>query len=365
MSGEVKNAIIMELLRGNMETNYIQMKTGASERHIQRVRNEFDEADYIMVNPICKECGDTWQDSTGEGLVQIRKKDDDDTFFDVNVIFDESFMEVMEEYQWEVCGDEGMYSFLCPDCSLKKIMAEEQRKIESKKQEIERGPKMASNKKPVQDFSDEYWEVDLPEEVKACGKCNKEVPVRISDIAYKKMNLFMKWSGSCEWLAYLVGEFDGDKAMVTDLYIPSQDASSALVNNVISSDYNKMKIIGVIHSHHEMGGAAKEGSPQFSGHDEKFINSNHNISLLIAKDGISGLVRIKTPCGSYIRVKAKVTLVKDYPFDVKNLKEEFQSKINSQWTKKAKRFSGNKKKEIVVTDGKGEIIDLDRGYNYR
>jgi predicted RNA-binding Zn-ribbon protein involved in translation (DUF1610 family) len=289
-----------------------------------------------------------------------------DNAFDTQVIWKDDFKDIIDFCHWGLDNRNNSIVFLCPECGLKEVMKEEENRIEAKKEEIERG---ASMKKVIyvpkqEDFqNDDYFEVDLPEEVKTCGKCKKEIPVWISNAAKQKMKLFMKWSGRCEWLAYLIGNFENDIATVEDLYLPIQSASSTLVNNVESDEYNKRQVIGVIHSHHEMGGASDSHKPGFSGHDESFINSNHNISLLIAKDGISGLVRIKTECGAYIRVPAKVKLIEDYDFDVDGLKEEFQSKINGK--SKGKRGNGRHRHgQVVVTNGNGEIIDLNSGYNF-
>jgi hypothetical protein len=96
---------------------------------------------------------------------------------------------------------------------------------------------------------------------------------------------------------------------------------------VIAEEYNKVQVVGVIHSHHEMGGA-KGDHAGFSSHDNEFINSNHNVSLLVARDGIAGQIRVKTPCGAFIKVTAKVRNMDEVELDEKKLKTEFKEKIN-------------------------------------
>jgi hypothetical protein len=180
----------------------------------------------------------------------------------------------------------------------------------------------------IKETDDGFW--DVTEEldcVTSCSKAPENGYVFLSSIAWKKIKLYMKWAGNQEWLSYLVGKFVEDNTVeVTDIVLPNQDASQVLVNKVILDDYNQLGIVGVIHSHHEMGGAGGEKAG-FSGHDEAFINSNHNVSLLVAKDGIAGHIRVKTPCGAFLRINAKVKQMDEVELDEKKLKEEFKSKI--------------------------------------
>lgn len=170
---------------------------------------------------------------------------------------------------------------------------------------------------------------DVTEEldcVTACSKAPKKALVRISAVARKKISLFMNWAGSQEWLAYLKGEFiDESTVMVTDVALPdSQSASPTLVHNVVMNDYQG--IVGVIHSHHDMGHGSTE-KPGFSGHDNEFINSNHNVSLLVSKKGIAGHIRVKTPCGAFMKVNASIKHMDEVELDEKKLAEEFKSNI--------------------------------------
>ena len=184
------------------------------------------------------------------------------------------------------------------------------------------------------DGNDEFWEVEI-DCVSACSKAPKEVSVFMNKNSRDKAMMFMKWAGAREWLAYLVGTKDetGDVFHVNDLYLPEQRASQTLVDKVVAEQYNKMQVIGVIHSHHEMG-AGDEDNPSFSGHDANFINGNHDLSLLAGKDRqskgfkIVGIGRVKTPCGSLMQVKANIKAEKEKPSDaVVKLMNEFKEKV--------------------------------------
>jgi len=135
----------------------------------------------------------------------------------------------------------------------------------------------------------------------------------------------MKWAGSQEWLAYLKGEWVNDSTVeVLDVLLPTQDASATLVHNVKVDEYSG--VVGVIHSHHDMGHGSTE-NPGFSGHDEAFINSNHNVSLLVSTKGIAGHIRVKTPCGAFLRINAAIKHMDEVTLDEKKLREEFQGNI--------------------------------------
>lgn len=201
---------------------------------------------------------------------------------------------------------------------------------------------------------DGFW--DVTEEldcVTACSKAPQKTYVFMSSVARKKINLFMKWAGSQEWLAYLVGEFIDEKTVnVMDITLPNQNANSTLVSKVICEDYNKLSIVGVIHSHHDMGHGSAE-NPGFSGHDNEFINSNHNVSLLVAKKGIAGHVRTKTPCGAFIKVNATIKQMDEVTVDEKKLKAEFKEKINFG------RGRGGHHESYSVTLGGDNVTGID------
>lgn len=180
-----------------------------------------------------------------------------------------------------------------------------------------------------------FWEVEQ-DTVTACSKCDQAVDVFMNIASRRKAMLYMKWAGAREWLAYLVGEKINDgEYNVTDLYLPDQRTSGTLVDNVNTEEFNQHSIIGVIHSHHEMG-AGDADHPSFSGHDDNFINSNHNLSLLAGRDNqsrgfkIVGIARVVTPCGAFMKTKANVRSMVEDPEADKVMKDEFLEKTQTQ-----------------------------------
>jgi hypothetical protein len=138
-----------------------------------------------------------------------------------------------------------------------------------------------------------FWETDI-QVIKSCGVINQKVRVYISPKAKQKINLLMNRFAKIEWLAYLVG----NKATntVEDIVIPKQQVTAVRVN---VNGQVSVPIMGVIHSHHDMGN-------KFSHTDDEFINQNHDISLCISHGGINGQVRVKTECNRYALVEAIV-----------------------------------------------------------
>jgi hypothetical protein len=179
----------------------------------------------------------------------------------------------------------------------------------------------------ITELGDGGW--DVTEEldcVTACSKAPEKGLVKISAVARKKISLFMQWSGQREWLCYLKGSWVNDSTiLVNDIVLPNQNASSTLVSNVKVDEYKE--IVGVIHSHHDMGHGSEE-KPGWSGHDEAYINSNHNVSLLVSNKGIAGHIRVKTPCGAFMRIKAAIKHMDEVVLDEKKLREEFDGNIN-------------------------------------
>jgi hypothetical protein len=159
-----------------------------------------------------------------------------------------------------------------------------------------------------------YWETDI-QVIKSCGAINQKVEVAISPKAKQKISLLMKKFPKMEWLAYLVG----NKATntVEDIVIPKQRVTVVRVN--VDGQVN-VPIMGVIHSHHDMGN-------KFSHTDDEFINQNHDISLCISHNGISGHVRVKTECNRYALVEA-VVVDKISEFDVTEFNKEIEAMIS-------------------------------------
>ncbi len=170
--------------------------------------------------------------------------------------------------------------------------------------------------------SGDSWEVKI-DTITDCGKAPSEMIINIDLLAKMKIDALMEKYPAIEWLAYLVG--DGKDALnVVDILIPEQTVTTTRVDDVVCPEFNQVPIIGVIHSHHGMGTG-------FSGTDHEWINQNHNISLVIAKNGVAGQCRWSTPCGAMkiIPVKVKVTYP-DLGFDKDGFIKAGEEQINEK-----------------------------------
>jgi hypothetical protein len=140
------------------------------------------------------------------------------------------------------------------------------------------------NKQPAKE---DFWETKI-DEVKECSKAPSNVSINMNQLAVQKIKLLNEKFKNIEWLAYLVGK----ENEIEDIYIPFQEVSSVTVDNIKSPEYNTLNIIGVIHSHHNMGNS-------FSNTDDEYINQNHDISICVTSDmKMNAQVRWKTPCGA-------------------------------------------------------------------
>ena len=224
-----------------------------------------------------------------------------------------------------------------------------------------------SDKEKSRPKSKGFWEVEI-DCVKECSKVQKEVEVEIQPIVKRKVNYLMIKFPALEWLAYLLGcvvkEDDGLLYSVTDIHIPTQKVSSGLVWDVDCPEYNDLKPIGVLHSHHGMGNG-------FSPTDRDFVNSNHDISLVISKQGLAGQVRVETPCGSVKIVKdVKITHLLDDQID-DDFKAEIETKIETGANRKPKKGFVDKSKtrkkpltesQQIYSNG-SSVKDLDKQNN--
>ncbi len=125
-----------------------------------------------------------------------------------------------------------------------------------------------------------------PECVDKCGKHMQPEIVYLDYYVMAKIDFLMEKYKNLEWLAYLIGKDN----VVEDIYIPEQQVTSSNVTD-IKGDPN-IAIIGVIHSHHNLG------LHNFSGTDHAYINDNHDLSILVWNTGISGQKRVKLACGA-------------------------------------------------------------------
>jgi hypothetical protein len=128
-----------------------------------------------------------------------------------------------------------------------------------------------------------FWETDIDIDTKTIYT-KESVPVYMSEKAQEKIAILMQKFVHMEWLAYLVGKkCDDGSYYIEDLAIPKQEVT---VVNVYVKGSVDVPIIGVIHSHHDMGN-------NFSHTDDEYINSNHDLSLCVCNNGINGQVRIR------------------------------------------------------------------------
>lgn len=168
------------------------------------------------------------------------------------------------------------------------------------------------------DQGDSFWETKI-DEVGECSKAPKNVEVKISPIVKVKIEALMEEYKSIEWLAYLLGE----GYSVKDIFIPEQTVTGGSVSDIKCDEFNELPIIGVMHSHHGMGSF-------FSQTDDSYINQNHDISIVVSKDGTKGQVRWKTPCGAVKIVDAKISLDFDVNFDSEEFIENVKTKIKKK-----------------------------------
>lgn len=196
------------------------------------------------------------------------------------------------------------------------------------------------NQKKVFSFEDN-WEVKI-DTVKNCSKAPENVDVLISQLAKCKIDALMEEYKSVEWLAYLIGK----DMIVEDIFIPEQKITSVTINDVNCPEYNNLSIIGVIHSHNDMG-------TNFSSTDNDWINQNHNISICISNNSINGQVRWRTPCGSLKIVKARIKQKIDINFN----NEEFIKAVKDKIIEKTFNYKSSYGYESFLTKEEEEDIE--------
>jgi len=168
-----------------------------------------------------------------------------------------------------------------------------------------------------------HWETeDKMECIKDCSVAPDKKMVYISPLVYRKIKALMNKYKSREWLAYLLGKDEADTpgVFVADIYFPKQTATGAHVDDIELPA--SVKVIGVMHSHHNMGN-------NFSGTDHEFINDNHNVSVLVSHKEITGQYRYITPCNRYKIVPITVQVHYDINFDEETFIKEADTKMNS------------------------------------
>lgn len=150
---------------------------------------------------------------------------------------------------------------------------------------------------------------------------------KFSALAKKKIETLMKMYPSQEWLGYMIGNIDRVEriVMIDDLVIPQQRANSVTVADVEYSWDEGHNIVGVIHSHHNMGAF-------FSGTDDNYINQNHDVSIVVAHNSILGQIRVLVGDGVYYvnnNMKFDAESTDGIVFDVEEFEKAVKEKINN------------------------------------
>jgi hypothetical protein len=161
---------------------------------------------------------------------------------------------------------------------------------------------------------EDYWETET-KEIKECSRA-ESVTYKMSLVLKLKIDALMEKYKNREWLGYLLG--DKETRVLSDIFIPKQIAT---ITHVEPREFPQdSRIIGVIHSHHNMG-------HNFSHTDDEFINQNHHISIVVSNSGYSGKVRTQTPCGCTIKVPVKIEVEFGVPFDKETFVKDLDAKI--------------------------------------
>ncbi|HRR49283.1 MAG TPA: Mov34/MPN/PAD-1 family protein [Bacteroidales bacterium] len=205
---------------------------------------------------------------------------------------------------------------------------------------------------------DDEWEIKA-ECVTECSKAPKDVIIYFDPIVMAKIDSLMKKYPSREWLGYLIGKSD-NPFNIMDLVIPVQTATSAHVDNVKFPKLEEgMKVLGVIHSHHNMG-------VHFSGTDDKWINQNHDISVLVSHTDMKIQVRVIVPCGAKKIMEAKPKINYNLNYDeesflknaMENIKDhEHQFQPSQSYDDWYNRYCGDSQEDFF--DWKKQSIAID------
>lgn len=201
--------------------------------------------------------------------------------------------------------------------------SEIQNKMKGKAKVGKKKGKKAKTTTVVRQPTDFAWEAKI-ETVTACSKAPEKITIWITPTVKEKTAYLMKKFTNLEWLAYLLGEKKEDGSfLVNDIFLPKQRVSGASVDNVDCPEYNQLPVVGVMHSHHNMG-------HNFSHTDDEWINQNHDLSIVVSKTGFGGQARYKMPCGAYKIIDVKVKLKINSSVDFDDFQKQIDEKIEKQ-----------------------------------
>lgn len=132
-----------------------------------------------------------------------------------------------------------------------------------------------------------------------CDLCDdKEATIHLPLPVESQIYALSEAMGADEWIGYLFGTYENENhvAHITHMEIPDQEVSGASCEATPPDD---PKLIGTVHSHHNMG-------TFFSSADD-IVTGHHPITMVYSNTGgISGRIRAKLPCGNYKALKATV-----------------------------------------------------------
>ena len=143
---------------------------------------------------------------------------------------------------------------------------------------------------------------EIFEEVDHTDCSHKKTSIAFDAQKWRELQHLMHEMGHLEFAAYLLGTLE--PLQVQDHYIPEQEVSGAAVE-IGSAEIPPeiaSRIVGHLHSHHHMGAF-------HSGTDEH--NMNYPVNIVISHEATVANVRMKMPCGSFLRSTAEVVLTGD------------------------------------------------------
>lgn len=189
---------------------------------------------------------------------------------------------------------------------------------------------------------DECWEVEETVYHENCPYKN-DLTVIFKKDDYAKILAINNAFPDNEFSVYfnVIKEQDG-RLLVTEIIVPKQEVGPCSV------DYKEhIRSDGVLHKH-------PNGIAGFSAVDEKYINANHNISLLFINGKVGlGTARIQTPCKCLMKVGVKVLIRNPANPEMDNFIKEVEQKITKYEYKNNcvnnGQFSGNYKGEDYGT----------------
>lgn len=147
---------------------------------------------------------------------------------------------------------------------------------------------------------------EINERLDECLTCPELMTkIRFAERKWQDLQGLMKRFGNKEFYTYLLGYFDEDGVpVVDDYYIPSQEvsASTADVTEHILPEEVTRRLIGWLHSHHDMGAFD-------SGRD--LDSANYPVAIVISNKGHKGYIRKRATCGRLMKSEAEIEIIRE------------------------------------------------------